>query len=87
MTIYLLSSGITATACVVLLVLAGRRSKDYITRYAYYAYALILLIAALSYFTTFLQIETNLQSVARQLTPIGWGALAVFVARGLARER
>jgi bacteriorhodopsin len=88
MTIYLLSSGITALACVVFLILAGRQSKDYISRSAYYLYAGVLMFAALSYLATFLQISTpTIQAAARSLTPIGWGALAIFLSRGLARGR
>jgi hypothetical protein len=88
MTIYLLSSGITALACVVFLILAGRQTKDYISRSAYYLYAFVLMTAATTYFAAFFGISTpTLQSAVRSLTPIGWGALAIFLSRGLARGR
>jgi hypothetical protein len=87
MTVLQFSSGIAAATCAVLLFMTGWRSKDNITRFAHFVYAAVMTVAAASYFLIAHAIDVPIRAIAQAITPIGWGALAILLARMLQRGR
>ena len=82
MTVYQLSAAFTAAVCSIMFFVSARAVRDKLLKLTLVVYAVIMAIATLSYLFIFLtDLDAEITSFVRLLTPIGWGTLAIIAAR------